>query len=147
MKKLYIIIAILAAGLLLFFLIPQKSNAPTRSEAPAAPAPQAVSGAVTLAVGEKGQVGDLGILLKGPIEDSRCPIGVQCVWAGEVRASVLLSSPTKSETISIANNKPPYIFDGHQVTLVTISPSSKTPNQKISQSQYQITFQVQTVQK
>ena len=146
MKKIYIAIAILIVGVLVVSFLPRKSNAPTSKEAPAitTESPE-TSGSITISVGEKGQVGDLGILLKGPIQDSRCPAGVQCIWAGEVRSSIVLSTPTKSETISIANNKPPYVFEGRQISMVAISPSSKTPNQTITQAEYKITFQVEPI--
>lgn len=42
------------------------------------------------------------------LEDSRCPIGVQCIWAGQVRLSVMIDTNGGSETREL--------IDGHPVS-------------------------------
>ena len=43
-------------------------------------------GAVEIRIGEEKKIGDLLIAFEGVAEDSRCPEGVVCVWAGNARA-------------------------------------------------------------
>lgn len=43
-------------------------------------------GAVEIPIGEERKIGDLRIAFEGVAEDSRCPEGVVCVWAGNARA-------------------------------------------------------------
>ena len=43
-------------------------------------------GAVEIQIGEEKKIGDLRIAFEGVAEDSRCPEGVVCVWAGNARA-------------------------------------------------------------
>ena len=43
-------------------------------------------GAVEIQIGEEKKIGGLRIAFEGVAEDSRCPEGVVCVWAGNARA-------------------------------------------------------------
>lgn len=43
-------------------------------------------GAVEIQIGEEKKIGGLLIAFEGVAEDSRCPEGVVCVWAGNARA-------------------------------------------------------------
>lgn len=36
------------------------------------------------------------------VSDSRCPVGVQCVWAGEVRIALSLSAPGGSQSVELS---------------------------------------------
>ncbi len=40
------------------------------------------------------------------LEDSRCPIGVQCVWAGQVSLSVMIDTSGGCETRELIDGKP-----------------------------------------
>ena len=44
------------------------------------------AGAVEIQIGEEKKIGGLLIAFEGVAEDSRCPEGVVCVWAGNARA-------------------------------------------------------------
>lgn len=144
-KKIYILIVLLAAGLAILVFVPLTSNAPTKT-APVVTAPVVVvpqSGDVTLGIGEKGNVGDLDIELRGPIQDSRCPSGVQCIWAGEVRTTVLLTNVSGSQIVELSSNKKSYTFDNHVVSMTAVVPILKVASQQLSQNDYKITFHVE----
>lgn len=67
---------------------------------PTAPATiRAEPGAVfTLAVGQEAAVGDsLRIRFVGVAADSRCPIDVQCVWAGDAQLRLLIRQRSGAE--------------------------------------------------
>lgn len=58
------------------------------------------------------------------LEDSRCPAGVQCVWAGQVRISVRIDLGSGSETRDLTSGKPERVADG-TLELVEVTPAKK----------------------
>jgi hypothetical protein len=46
------------------------------------------------------------------IEDSRCPHGVRCVWAGRLRITARIDLGSGSQTRELTLNKPEAIADG-----------------------------------
>ncbi len=58
------------------------------------------------------------------LEDSRCPVGVQCVWAGQVRLSVGIELGARSETRDLTSGKPEQVADG-TLELVEVTPGTK----------------------
>lgn len=139
MKKFYVLALVIIIGLGFFIFLPRISTAPTKEVIPAVATP--VTGDVTLAAGQKGQVGDLSIVWNEPVLDSRCPKNAQCIRAGELIVNVSLSDKNGSKTTQISTGKPGYNFDGHLVTITSASPYP-TVSQKISTKDYQITFHV-----
>jgi hypothetical protein len=89
-----------------------------------------VSKEFKLKAGEVAEVSDAGIKisLNGVLEDSRCPTGVQCAWAGNGRVSVKLSKG-KGEPVSVELNT--YAgpkssrFEGYDVRLMRLDPYPK----------------------
>ena len=55
------------------------------------------------------------------LEDSRCPAGVQCVWAGRVRLSVRIATGAGTTTREMTSGMPLAVADG-ALTLVEVSP-------------------------
>ena len=145
MKKVYIVALILVVGIGLSILIPRVGNAPTKSVSPVTTSQNTTlptTGDVTLGIGQMGQVGDLSIVWNKPIEDSRCPAGVQCIWAGDVRVNVTMSLAGYSETTNLSTTNAGFLFDGHAVSITSVTP---TPEQSsaISPQDYRITFHVE----
>ena len=65
---------------------------------PAEPATPSGRAEVSARLGETVRLGRLAITPLQVVEDSRCPVGVQCVWAGRLRLSVRLdTSPWELE--------------------------------------------------
>ena len=70
------------------------------------PALAALSGCITFRtvddgvararIGETVRAGPVAVMPTSVLEDSRCPAGVQCVWAGRVRIAALLDG-TRTE--------------------------------------------------
>jgi hypothetical protein len=50
------------------------------------------TGEVVLSLGEVGRFKNISITPLEVVEDSRCPVGVQCIWAGTLKLKVLISS-------------------------------------------------------
>lgn len=95
------------------------------------PTPVATTGDIVLALGQKGKVGDLNITLNSIVQDSRCPVGVQCIWAGEVKANVTLLGALKTEAIVLSSIDKPYSFDGYRISIINVT-----------RGEYRVTFHV-----
>jgi hypothetical protein len=47
------------------------------------------------------------------LEDSRCPSGVQCVWAGQLRLKVRFHLGARDELLELTLGKPVHVADGN----------------------------------
>ena len=67
---------------------------PTPSPAPTTPDPAATNDLLVLGIGQSAEIAPATTLRLNRIAgDSRCPADVQCVWAGEVKLALTLTSP------------------------------------------------------
>jgi len=55
------------------------------------------------------------------LEDSRCPMNAQCIWAGRTRLTVKIDLGSRSETREIASDAPIQVADG-ELSLVEVLP-------------------------
>lgn len=58
------------------------------------------------------------------VEDSRCPQGVQCIWAGRVVVSATISTPTMKLTRDLTLGEPFPVADG-TLTLAEVRPAPR----------------------
>jgi len=73
---------------------------------------------------------DMNITFKGVSEDSRCPEGVNCIWAGVAVAQVeVMGTATRPVILNLASTENPgrnyhqsADFNGYTITLKTIAP-------------------------
>ncbi len=78
-------------------------------------------------------------------EDSRCPTGVQCVWAGNARVAVTLAKTGQpSASLSLNTNLEPRSgsYLDYTIELLGLAPYPSSKGGAISQSQYRATFVV-----
>ncbi len=75
-------------------------------------------------LGETISVGGPRVTPLQVIEDSRCPTGVTCVWAGQVRLSVRIDFGSGSQTRELTLGKPAQVADG-ALTLVEVMPERR----------------------
>ncbi|MEK7585165.1 MAG: hypothetical protein AAB455_01440 [Patescibacteria group bacterium] len=126
-KKLGILIIVLFLAFIAFKLFPSEPSAPT-------PSP------ITGPVGFDQSFSDQGIALT-PLElmqDSRCPEGVQCFWAGTVKVRVKLESEGNMQEAELELAKP-ITFVGQRVTLTGVTPAS-AENRIIPKGDYRFQF-------
>lgn len=73
------------------------------------------------------------------VEDSRCPVDTQCIWAGRlvVRATVLGGGWSKSFDLTLG--VPVQVADG-SLTLVAATPPSRPVRRAAKPSDYRFTF-------
>ncbi len=57
--------------------------------------------------------------------DSRCPEDVQCIWAGEVRLSVRLTSGMNSEEVTFTEGST-NVFLSKKIKLISVSPPANS---------------------
>lgn len=96
---------------------------------------------VTVGVGQTGRVGGLDITFNKFIQDSRCPIDVECIEAGAVNINVTLASGPHIETKNMPSDEVPYSFNEYQVSIANILPPRHS-KEEIKPSDYKITFHV-----
>lgn len=106
---------------------------------PSAPVP--TSGDIVLGIGEEGKVGDLNITFDTFVQDSRCPTDVVCIQAGKVVVGITLATETKSETKNMSSDGEPYLFYGHRVSIVSVTPLPVS-TKKIATREYRVTISV-----
>lgn len=75
-------------------------------------------------------------------EDSRCPTGVQCVWAGNAQVQVILSKDGKAAGVVLNTNLEPKTatYLNYTIELVSLDPYPTAKGGPIAQSQYRATF-------
>jgi hypothetical protein len=77
------------------------------------------------------------------VEDSRCPTDTKCVWAGNAKIKVKVSSGKKSKTFELNTKLEPNIimFAGYKIKLADLNPKPAT-NIRINRNGYTATFAV-----
>lgn len=75
------------------------------------------------------------------VEDSRCPIDVECVWAGRLIVRVVVNGGSWRQQRDLELGKPQHIADG-ALTLVSATPQKKA-GAKIGPRAYRFTFDFQ----
>lgn len=82
----------------------------------------AVEGPVRL--GQMAYVGGPRVLPERVIEDSRCPVGTICVWAGRVVLRATVYGGAWSRPVDLVLGVPVDIADG-KLTLVSVTPARR----------------------
>ncbi len=123
------------------------SCAPVQANQASARTPQTPAQTIVLAPGQVERVAGtpVTITLSGVGEDSRCPEGVDCVWAGDVSVTLRLEArgtPTQDVTLRL-NTSPRDVMHGdHRVTVAAVAPHPKA-GEKIEPKSYRVTMRVE----
>lgn len=97
---------------------------------------------VTLAIGQEGSFDLLSITLNKLVQDSRCPIDVQCIQAGSITVSATLSDGVKTETKDFSSDTEPQVFGTYKIYIKSVEPT-KESKKEITSADYKITFNVE----
>ena len=96
--------------------------------------------AVTM-IGEVVQVGGLEVRIIRLIEDSRCPVDVNCIQAGKVVIELEVKNNfNETRPISLSSDQASKVF-GQSINLVDVRPLAKT-GRRVSKTDYQFTISV-----
>jgi hypothetical protein len=78
------------------------------------------------------------------VEDSRCPIGTQCIWAGNAKVRIRVTNARgAAQTFDLNTNLQPktVIFSGYEIRLTNVNPRPAN-NVRINRNAYTATFSV-----
>jgi hypothetical protein len=110
-----------------------------------APPPSALEGDLRLALGRTATVGPDGLTVRfvSVVDDSRCPMDVQCVRAGEAKVQLGLRAPgTRDDAVILATEGgQPRVasFAGYDIHLVALDPPRRTD---VPNPAYRVTLRV-----
>lgn len=102
---------------------------------------QATSTDATLAIGQTATFRDLSLTLNSLVQDSRCPIDVECIQAGTANFNVTLASGGQTETRNMLSSEAPYRFGIYTISIVNTDPARES-KKEISPDAYRITFHI-----
>jgi len=77
------------------------------------------------------------------VEDSRCPTGTNCIWAGNAKVKIELTSRQRTQTFEINSFLQPTAvkFSGYLIKLASLTPKPAA-GEKIDPSKYLAMFEV-----
>lgn len=100
----------------------------------------------TLCLGDSMQLGDKSIKFKKVVSDSRCPKGVTCVWAGEVKVLVEFYEDGKFKGEKIITGSNISIEEFFSIKDIVIKTLGVSPypeiNKKISPEEYSLHIKI-----
>jgi hypothetical protein len=103
---------------------------------------------VTLAIGQSQPIGSTGLTLalRSVDNDSRCPAGVTCVWAGDadVAITVTRGSAQTPATLHVTLNPHSVDVAGYRVELIELAPQTHSGLPTLK-SDYRATFTIKPV--
>lgn len=107
------------------------------------PAPSART--LSVGVGETASVpgSDVTITFRSVTEDSRCPLDVTCVWEGNGRVALTLSSADDSEDAELNTTVQPRQIDFAGMRIVLASLAPYPAGEPIDPDDYVATFEIE----
>lgn len=111
---------------------------PIAKEAPTTPAE---NDTVILGIGETKKVGDLSIKLVSIDQDSRCPLGVTCIWVGEVVATFSVMSANTTTSLTLRGREAVGSVGDYEITMLNVAPA-KIESREIKKEDYRTTVKV-----
>lgn len=91
-----------------------------------------------VALGQTAYVGGPAVTPLAVLEDSRCPKGVQCVWAGQVRVKVRVTGGSWSKELELNNREGVPVADG-ELRLIAVTPE-RVKDRSFPARDYRFTF-------
>lgn len=96
---------------------------------------------LTLSIGEEGGALDITLTPVEVVEDSRCPVDVECIQAGMVFVKTEIVSGLGTSTMDFELHSP-ITTEAEKITLVKVEPN-KVSTQEIEESEYKFTYYVE----
>lgn len=101
-------------------MVSDKKFIPRTSIPVATSTPEALTTA-QLRIGDSIKIKGLQIMLEDIVQDSRCPIDVQCIQAGDIVARVQFKTENNIDTVNLKSDKK-YIFDTYTISIFQVKP-------------------------
>lgn len=106
----------------------------------ACPPPEATSATLTTYLGGSATALNVTVNPRKIVSDSRCPLDVQCIWAGTVEVRTVLSTQVAHGEHVLTLGQP-QTFGDFTVTLTDVTPAPKAGD-PIPESSYRFTFEI-----
>jgi hypothetical protein len=117
-----------AAGIALVLGLAGAAACRSHGERPDGPSAPTSPQEVQLTVGQSQRVGGLTVRFDEVSADSRCPLGVQCVWEGDAAVLLTVSATARSGALELhtAGRFPREgTYEGYRVRLVALEPQPR----------------------
>jgi len=88
--------------------------------------------------------GTLRIRFRSVLQDSRCPTGVNCVWAGNGEVAIAVARSNQKQVVKRLNTSSDpkeIVYKGFKIKLVALNPYPKV-NRRIARKDYEATMVV-----
>jgi hypothetical protein len=110
-------------------------------------APAASADNVSLRVGQQRTAvrGDIRVRFVSIVEDSRCPVGTNCVWAGNAKVRVRVTDrfgKTATVEMNTTMGQKGVHFGGYAINLKSLTPLPR-PRGRLTPSRYTAVFSVE----
>jgi hypothetical protein len=92
-----------------------------------------------IAIGQSQQFGIMSVIPEEVLADSRCPIDVQCVWAGELKVRTQLDIGHETIWVDIKAWEP-FKINGGTLLLAEVAPDASTQTPKPEPKDYAFRF-------
>jgi hypothetical protein len=78
------------------------------------------------------------------IEDSRCPVDTNCIWAGNAKIKIRVTKNGRSQVVDLETNgpSPTVVVAGYSFKLVALTPAPRS-NIRINRNGYVATIEVE----
>ena len=86
-----------------------------------------MDGRATLRLGEEARIAGIRVRAARLVEDSRCPANVQCVHAGTVRLTVVLSDGGDAREVVLRADEPQRLGAERWIELSAVCPVPRAP--------------------
>jgi hypothetical protein len=86
---------------------------------------------------------EMTVRFDGVTEDSRCPVGSTCIWAGEVKVQLAIRVSQVDSMMTLRESESA-VAAGYRVTLLRVEPQP-TGNARIVESDYRATLKIDEV--
>lgn len=113
--------------------VPTVQNMPSETGEP-------VPAVLTAAIGQQVSAGTVMLMPTAVLEDSRCPVNARCIWAGQVRIQVVVTSGAVQQLVEYTLGTPVTVL-GKTVTLVSVRPET-VAGSSIPSAAYEFDFEV-----
>jgi hypothetical protein len=110
---------------------------------PVATSTPEVSNTSELRIQQTQNINGLQVTFNKIIQDSRCPIDVQCIQAGNVTASIKLQNYDLVGELDMISDKI-YTFDSYSISIIKVSPQQKS-SRTINSNEYIIIVKVDKI--
>ena len=104
---------------------------------------------IQLGVGEAVEVEGHQLTFERLVSDSRCPVGVTCVWQGTVEVEILVSDPSGNERsliIDLVRANPADLGTGKSLRLMTVAPGPGKAGAAPDTLAYRITLRLEATE-